>query len=68
MGLGYSRKELGKLHQEYYNTRFENSTDDQAFQRAVMSMVRGMLDLIDANNRKLEQDIKELLQNSSESR
>ncbi len=61
MSLGYSRKELGKLHREFYEERFAKNADKEAFQRALMSMIKGLLDVIDANNQKLEEDIKALL-------
>lgn len=60
MGIGYSRKELGKLHKQFYEERFEKNTEKEAFQRALMSMIKGLLDVIDANNRKVEEDIKAL--------
>ncbi len=60
MSVGYSRKELGKLHKQFYEERLQKNDDDQAFQRALMSMIKGLLDVIDANNRKIEEDIKTL--------
>ena len=61
MSFGYSRKELGKLHREFYEERLAKNTDKEAFQRALMSMIKGLLDVIDANNQKLEENIKALL-------
>jgi predicted kinase len=66
LSLGYTRKELGQLHRQFYEERMEKSTDKEAFQRALMSMVKGMIDLIDANNKKLEQDIQALIKSSEE--
>ncbi|VBB06863.1 Hypothetical protein LUCI_2100 [Lucifera butyrica] len=64
MSLGYSRKELGKLHKKFYEERMEKNPDGEAFQRALMSMIKAILDVIDANNKKLEEEIKNLKKNS----
>lgn len=58
MNVGYTRKELGKLHKKFYEERLEKNTDDEAFQRALMSTIKAILDVIDANNRKVESDLK----------
>ena len=58
MNVGYTRKELGKLHRKFYEERLEKNTDDEAFQRALMSTIKAILDVIDANNRKVESDLK----------
>lgn len=59
MGLGYTRKELGKMHKQFYEEHLKKNDDNEAFQRAIMSMVKATLDIIDANNRKVEQDLHE---------
>lgn len=61
MNFGYSRKELGKLHKKFYEERFSKNPDGQAFQRALMSMIKAVLDVIDENNRKVEEDIKDYI-------
>lgn len=61
MSIGYTRKELGKLHKKFYEERLEKSSDKEAFQRALMSTVKAMIDVIDANNQKVEDDIKVLI-------
>lgn len=62
MSVGYSRKELGKLHKQFFEERMEKNKDNQeAFQRALMSMLKAMIDVIDANNQRIEEDVKALL-------
>lgn len=63
MGLGYTRKELGKLHRQFYEERLARNTEEEAFLRALMSMIKATLDVIAANNRKLEEDLRALLNN-----
>ena len=66
MSIGYSRKELGKMHKQFYEERMEKSNDKEAFQRALMSMIKAMIDTIDANNQKVEEDVKALIKKRSE--
>ncbi|MBP2645398.1 MAG: hypothetical protein H6Q75_838 [Firmicutes bacterium] len=67
MGVGYSRKELGKLHRQFFDERMEKSKDnEEAFQRALMSMLKAMIDVIDANNQKIETDVKTLIKKKLE--
>lgn len=66
MSVGYSRKELGKLHKKFYEERMEKSNDKEAFQRALMSMVKAMIDVIDANNEKVSEDVKGLIKKKME--
>jgi hypothetical protein len=61
VGIGFTRKELGKLHKQFYEERMAKNNDKEAFQRALMSMVKAMIDIVDANNQKVEEDIKALL-------
>jgi hypothetical protein len=59
MGFGYTRKELGKLHKNFFEERMEKSKDhEEAFHRALMSMIKAMIDVIDMNNQKVEDDVK----------
>lgn len=67
MNVGYTRKELGKLHRKFYEERLEKNTNDEAFQRALMSTIKAILDVIDANNRKVENDLKAALKGKKES-
>ena len=64
LSIGYTRKELGKMHKQFYEERIEKNTEKEAFQRALMSMIKGLLDVIDANNRKVEEDMKAVLKKS----
>ncbi|MDR3565093.1 MAG: hypothetical protein P4N59_27145 [Negativicutes bacterium] len=66
VGMGYSRKELGKLHKQYYEERMSRNSEKEAFQRALMSMLKAMIDVIDVNNQKMEEDVKALLKKKSE--
>ncbi|HMM20268.1 MAG TPA: hypothetical protein PKA10_05985 [Selenomonadales bacterium] len=66
MSMGYTRKELGKMHKQFYEERMEKSNDKEAFQRALMSMIKAMIDTIDANNQKVEEDVKALIKKRSE--
>ncbi|MBP2654487.1 MAG: hypothetical protein H6Q73_2056 [Firmicutes bacterium] len=62
MSVGYTRKELGKLHRQFFDDRMEKSKDnEEAFQRALMSMLKAMIDVIDANNQKIDADVKALI-------
>lgn len=67
MNVGYTRKELGKLHRKFYEERLEKNTNEEAFQRALMSTIKAILDVIDANNRKVESDLKSALKGKKES-
>ncbi|MBP2651155.1 MAG: hypothetical protein H6Q74_1980 [Firmicutes bacterium] len=59
MSVGYSRKELGKLHKKFFDERMDKAKDnEEAFQRALMSMIKAMIDVIDANNQKIDADVK----------
>lgn len=66
MSIGYSRKELGKMHKQFYEERMEKSSDKEAFQRALMSMIKAMIDTIDANNQKLEEDVKAMIKKKAD--
>ena len=66
MSMGHTRKELGKLHKQFYDERMKKDSEKEAFQRALMSMVKAMIDVIDANNQKIEEDIKALLKKKAE--
>jgi hypothetical protein len=61
MDIGYTRKELGKLHKKFYEERLEKNNNEEAFQRALLSTIKAILDVIDANNRKVESDLKAAL-------
>jgi hypothetical protein len=66
VSVGYSRKELGKLHKQFYEDRMEKSSDKEAFQRALMSTIKAMIDVVDANNQKIEDDVKALIKKKDE--
>jgi hypothetical protein len=66
VSVGYSRKELGKLHKQYYEERMAKNSDKEAFQRALMSMLKAMIDVIDMNNQKIDEDVKALLKKKGE--
>lgn len=61
MSIGYTRKELGKLHKQFYEDRMSKNSDKEAFQRALMSMLKAMIDVIDANNQRIEEDVKVMI-------
>ena len=55
--VGYSRRELGKLHKVFFAKRLNNeSGDENAFHRNLMAAIKAMLDVIELNNRKISQD------------
>lgn len=58
MGVGYSRKELGKLHKQFFEDRMAKNNEKDAYQRSFMSMLKAMIDVIDINNQKIEEDMK----------
>ena len=66
MSIGYTRKELGKLHKQFYEDRLAKNSDKEAFQRALMSMIKAMIDVIDANNQRVEEDIKAMLKKQTD--
>lgn len=66
VSVGYSRKELGKLHKQFYEERMEKNSDKEAFQRALMSTIKAMIDVVDANNQKIEEDLKGLMKKREE--
>lgn len=66
MSVGYSRKELGKLHKQFYEERLEKTSEKEAFQRALMSTIKAMIDVVDANNQKIEEDVKALMKKKEE--
>ena len=60
--FGFSRKKIGKLHKEYYIKRLEKAGDIDAFQKAIMATINALMDVMDANNKKITQDITDLLE------
>jgi len=58
VGVGYSRKELGKLHKQFFEDRMAKNNEKDAYQRSFMSMLKAMIDVIDINNQKIEEDMK----------
>jgi hypothetical protein len=66
VSVGYSRKELGKLHRQFYEERLAKNSDKEAFQRALMSMLKAMIDVIDANNQKIDEDVKAMIKKKTE--
>ena len=66
MSVGFTRKELGKIHKQFFEERMAKNSDKEAYQRALMSMIKAMIDLIDANNQKIDNDIKALLKKKIE--
>lgn len=66
MSVGYSRKELGKLHKQFFEDRMAKNNEKDAYQRSFMSMLKAMIDVIDINNQKIEEDIKTLGKKKSE--
>ncbi|MCX7970831.1 MAG: hypothetical protein N3A57_04645 [Negativicutes bacterium] len=59
-GLGLQRKKMGRLHKEFYEQRLAKSKEQDAFQRTVMSVIKGLLDVIDANNKRIAEDLAEV--------
>ena len=61
LSFGLQRKKMGKMHKEFYEQRLAKSKEQDAFQRTMMSVIKGLLDVIDANNKKITDDYNETL-------
>lgn len=62
--FGYSRKKIGKMHKDFYARRLAKArrSDLEAFQKTMVSTIKATLDVVDANNKKLTNDIMKFLQ------